>query len=73
MGTGMRGGLAGTGHALVGCAAVVLGILSLVGVTPVTLTLVGLLAISGALFISAFMSGTSGMRFMGHHHVEAHG
>jgi hypothetical protein len=71
MGTGMSGGLSGTGHALVGCAAVVLGILALVGVTPVTLTLVGLLAVSGALFISAFASGT---RFMGHHGpIHAHG
>jgi hypothetical protein len=63
----LRGGLSGTGHALVGCGGVVLGILALVGVYPVVLTLIGLLAVSGALLLSSIAMGA---RIRGpHHHV----
>ncbi len=58
MGTagGMRRSIVGSGHEFVGVAAVVLGILSLIGVQPVTLVLVGLLAMGTAIF---FFSATS--------------
>jgi uncharacterized membrane protein len=46
------------GEALVGIAAIVLGILALTGVEPVTLIFAGLLAVAGILVLSAMASGT---------------
>ena len=75
MGTsgGARSALSGSGHAMVGCAAIVLGILALVGVASDTLTLVGLLAVAGALFLTASSIGArffSGSRHDVAHHVH---
>jgi hypothetical protein len=44
-------------HALVGLTSIVLGIVSLVGYSPITLTLVALLALGGAVFMSGAAIG----------------
>jgi hypothetical protein len=69
MGTSMstRGGVAGGGHGLIGVAAVVLGILALVGVSPTALILVGFLAVSFALIFSGTFLGA---RLLGPHHAH---
>jgi hypothetical protein len=54
------------GDLLIGAGAVVLGILALLGLYPLTLVLIGLLAVGGAMMLSGGALGTKAFHF-GHH------
>jgi hypothetical protein len=73
MGAGIdaRGKVMGSGHVLVGVAGIVLGILALIGVGPMTLVLIGLLAIGFAVLISGTAWGARHLHPL-HHAHHAH-
>jgi len=57
-------GVAAGGDLLIGVGAVVLGILALLGVYPVTLVLIGFLAVGGALMLGGSVAGKKVFHFM---------
>ena len=63
-------GVATGGDLLIGVGAVVLGILALLGVYPLTLVLIGLLAVGGAVMLGGSVLGAKTFHFprLAHHH-----